>query len=265
LVSRSSTSTAERASRGNISKEMTPRSSTFSMTTLIYYVNTVLICHEKEEDRKTTKGCIAYRYSTLPVLETNKVEPGSEDGYDSEERPEFDSGSDSDLEDGHTYCHTTGNVVRGASFHLPGASAVEKILKQQLAEWLGYEEQDQEQMKYYAAGMFVKNGGGSSVHEGSIQTWKKVARERSIQTGMKRSEEEASVLRPEARVMIIVVKRRTKSPNRSFERALSVGSLSLRRKAALTQINSPPSSLLSNLLVTSKVQTWRFASHSAFE
>jgi hypothetical protein len=131
-------------------------------------VNTVLICHEKEEDRKTTKGCIAYRYSTLPVLETKKVEPGSEDGYDSEERPEFDSGSDSDLEDGHTYGHTTGNVVRGASFHLPGASAVEEILKQQLAEWLGNEEQDQEQTKYYAAGMFVnpKHGGGSSVHEG---------------------------------------------------------------------------------------------------
>ncbi|OJA08729.1 hypothetical protein AZE42_11846 [Rhizopogon vesiculosus] len=104
--------------------------------------------------------CVAYRYST----EIGQVKYPEEEFTD-----EYDDDSDeeeSDIKDGYTYRHKKERVIKDAAFHIPRASAIEKILEQELAEWVGNERQKGE-IRYYGAGMFVKpkNERLSSVHE----------------------------------------------------------------------------------------------------
>ncbi|OJA11416.1 hypothetical protein AZE42_05746 [Rhizopogon vesiculosus] len=118
-------------------------------------VNTVLICYDTDEGDDSV-NCIAYRYSHGAVPETKKEEL---------EDAAANSEEDSSSEDGFTYRYDAkGSVVKLASFHLPRASAIEKLLEQPL-DWLGNESQ-QTETKYYGAGMFVKpkSERGSSVH-----------------------------------------------------------------------------------------------------
>ncbi|OAX33690.1 hypothetical protein K503DRAFT_504095 [Rhizopogon vinicolor AM-OR11-026] len=118
-------------------------------------VNTVLICYDTDEGEDLV-NCVAYRYSHGVVPETKKEEL---------EDASANSEEDSSSEDGFTYRHDArGWVIKLASFHLPRASAIEKLLEQPL-DWLGNESQ-QTETKYYGAGMFVKpkSERGSLVH-----------------------------------------------------------------------------------------------------
>ncbi|OAX33691.1 hypothetical protein K503DRAFT_804176 [Rhizopogon vinicolor AM-OR11-026] len=118
---------------------------------VIYYI---------DEGEVGTTGCIAYRYSTLPKL---KEEVITEDD-DSEFGEEYDSQLEADDEcpssEGefaydNTYGTTTGKVIKDASFHLPRVSAIERISEQPLVD-MAYKQNQRGEMRYFGAGMFVK-------------------------------------------------------------------------------------------------------------
>ncbi|OAX33687.1 hypothetical protein K503DRAFT_504045 [Rhizopogon vinicolor AM-OR11-026] len=124
-------------------------------------VNTVLIYYDTTP--WSVLRCVAYRYST----EIGQVQYTEEEFTD-----EYDDDSDeeeSDIKDGYTYRHKKERVTKDAAFHIPRASAIEKILEQQLAELVGSERQKGE-TRYYGAGIFVKPKTGrlSSVHEREV-------------------------------------------------------------------------------------------------
>ncbi|OJA11755.1 hypothetical protein AZE42_06318 [Rhizopogon vesiculosus] len=80
-----------------------------------------------------------------------------------------DSDSDSPSHYGYHSRRRVSNAIKGASFHLPGASAIQQISEKPFLEYIGNESQMGE-AKYYGGGMFIKpkNKMSRSVFEGEM-------------------------------------------------------------------------------------------------
>ncbi|OJA18536.1 hypothetical protein AZE42_11979 [Rhizopogon vesiculosus] len=126
-----------------------------------------IIIYFIDEGEVGTMGCIVYRYSMLPKLEKEVItedddsESGEEHGSQADrhvstvEHPSFEGEFAYGENDDNTYGTMTGKVIKGASFHLPQASAIERISAQLLVD-TAYKQNQRGKTKYFGAGMFMK-------------------------------------------------------------------------------------------------------------